>query len=480
MKDLIKSKRYVFLRSQEACVWLTGSMLALVLLLLFGMLSLIAWKGMLHFWPSPVALVKLHNEEVLLGEIIGSEDVLDNDAVITGRKLQLKRGNRDREPSDFVWLENKDIAEISYPLDATLVERKEWGEFYGFPSRLIDKGNAIANGTQETLSGFSSLLEQSRLRPDADDAVIEFDDVRGAAVAIPIKNVVRLYSPNALGLFGRIAIALEKAWEFVSGDPREANTEGGVFPALFGTVLMVFVMTLFVTPFGVLAGIYLKEYAKPGVWVSTIRISVNNLAAVPSIVFGVFGLGFFVYFLGGSIDSIFFADSLPSPTFGTGGIIWASLTLALLTVPTVIVATEEGLTAIPRELREGSYALGATKLETLIGVVIPSLLPSIFTGVILAVSRAAGEVAPLMLTGVVKHAPALAVDASWPFLHLDRKFMHLGFSIYDVGFQSPNVEAAQPLLYATTLLLLLIVVMCNIAAIVLRNRFRRKLGRQGI
>ncbi|HQH27135.1 MAG TPA: ABC transporter permease subunit, partial [Oligoflexia bacterium] len=178
------------------------------------------------------------------------------------------------------------------------------------------------------------------------------------------------------------------------------------------------------------------------------------------------------------IDELFFEKYLPNPTFGTGGILWASLTLALLTLPTVIVATEEGLAAIPRSLREASYALGATKLETTWRIVIPSLVPSILTGMILAVARAAGEVAPLMITGVVKLAPSLPIDANWPFFHFDRKFMHLGFHIYDVGFQSPNVDAARPMVFATTVLLLLIVLLLNLSAIIFRARLR-KVGLSG-
>jgi phosphate transport system permease protein len=263
-------------------------------------------------------------------------------------------------------------------------------------------------------------------------------------------------------------------WHFVADDPRESNTEGGVFPAIFGTVMMVFIMSIIVTPLGVLAAFYLREYAKQGTFVSTVRIAVNNLAGVPSIVFGVFGVGFFIYLVGGTLDRLFFPEVLPTPTFGTGGILWASLTLAVLTIPVVIVATEEGLAAIPRGMREASLALGATKLETTLRVVLPAVMPSILTGLILAMARAAGEVAPLMITGVVKLAPALPVDGFWPFLHLDRKFMHLGFHIYDVGFQSPNVDAARPMVFATTLLLLVIVILMNLFAITLRNRLRRK------
>ena len=190
--------------------------------------------------------------------------------------------------------------------------------------------------------------------------------------------------------------------------------------------------------------------------------------------YGVFGLGFFVYFLGGNIDRLFFTEALPAPTFGTPGLMWAALTLALLTVPVVIVSTEEGLTRIPRSLREGSLALGATKAETLFKVVLPMASPSILTGVILAVARAAGEVAPLMLVGVVKLAPTLPLDGNFPYLHLERKFMHLGFHIYDVGFQSPNVEAARPLVYATALLLVLLIIVLNLTAITLRSRLEQR------
>ncbi len=291
---------------------------------------------------------------------------------------------------------------------------------------------------------------------------------------VPLAQVVGVYRPNAMSVPAKAWHYATRVWEFVSDDPRESNTEGGVFPAIFGTVMMVIIMSVIVAPLGVIAAFYLREYAKQGVMVSAVRIAVNNLAGVPSIVFGVFGVGFFIYAVGGTIDHWFYADSLPAPTFGTGGILWASLTLALLTIPVVIVATEEGLAAIPRSTREGSLALGATKLETTVRVVLPAVMPSVLTGLILAMARAAGEVAPLMLTGVVKLAPSLPVDAIPPFLYLERKFMHLGFHIYDVGFQSPNVDAARPMVFATTLLLLAIVVLLNLFAIQLRSRLRRR------
>jgi phosphate transport system permease protein len=296
----------------------------------------------------------------------------------------------------------------------------------------------------------------------------------GKTKELPLAQVVDVSFTNRMGVLAKSGRYLAKVWDFIADDPRESNTEGGVLPAIFGTVMMVLIMSIMVTPLGVLAAFYLREYARQGTFVSAVRIAVNNLAGVPSIVFGVFGVGFFIYFVGGTVDRLFFPEALPTPTFGTGGILWASLTLALLTIPVVIVATEEGLAAIPGGTREASLALGATKLETTLRVVLPAVLPSILTGLILAMARAAGEVAPLMLTGVVKLAPALPIDGFWPFVHLERKFMHLGFHIYDVGFQSPNVDAARPMVFTTTLLLLTIVVLLNLTAITLRNRLRRK------
>ncbi len=296
----------------------------------------------------------------------------------------------------------------------------------------------------------------------------------GDEKVMPLGKIVLAFRPNDMGFAQKAGFYVERFWGFISDDPREANTEGGIFPAIFGTVLMVLLMSIVVMPFGVIAALYLREYAKQGLMVRIVRICVNNLAGVPSIVFGVFGVGFFLYGIGGIIDSVFFKEALPNPTFGTGGILWASLTLALLTVPVVIVATEEGLASVPRNIREGSLALGATKFETTWKVVIPSALPAILTGLILAVARATGEVAPLMITGVVKLAPDLPIDGHFPFLHLERKFMHLGFHIYDLGFQSPNAEAAKPMVFMTAFLLILIVIMLNITAIIIRNRLRKK------
>jgi phosphate transport system permease protein len=289
-----------------------------------------------------------------------------------------------------------------------------------------------------------------------------------------IGQIVRIYEPNKLSFGGRLSVAIGQFKDFITDDPRESNTEGGIFPAIFGTFVMTILMSLLVTPLGVIAAIYLREYARQGMLVQVVRISVNNLAGVPSIVFGVFGLGFFVYTIGSHVDEWFFSDSLPTPTFGTGGILWASLTLALLTLPVVIVATEEALASVPRGVREAALACGASKWQTIQRVVLPASAPGVLTGVILAMARGAGEVAPLMLVGVIKSAPSLPLDGQFPFIHADRKFMHMGFHIFDVGFQSPDSLAAQPMVYATSLLLITLVVVMNLSAILLRNKLRKK------
>src|SRR5574341_508239 len=372
-------------------------------------------------------------------------------------------------------IEKKDIGDLNYKIEKLRLDIRKLELQGGDPNTLqakiksleyqIEAQKKLYQNKESELAGLYEKLAKNK---------IVVSTIDGKEKELSIGSIVRAYQPNDMSFMDKVFLYISKVWEFVSGEPRESNTEGGIFPAIFGTVMMVLIMSVVVLPFGVLAALYLREYAKQGVLLRIVRICVSNLAGVPSIVFGVFGLGFFIYIIGGSIDNIFYPEALPTPTYGTGGIIWASLTLALLTVPVVIVATEEGLAAVPRQIKEGSYALGATKFETILRVVVPSSMPAILTGLILAIARATGEVAPLMITGVVKLAPALPIDGHFPFLHLERKFMHLGFHIYDVGFQSPNVEAAKPMVYATTLLLILIVVFLNLAAIIIRNRLRKR------
>ena len=303
---------------------------------------------------------------------------------------------------------------------------------------------------------------------------ITLEEIGGRTKETELSQIVRFFPSNTLSFWDSVGIYLSRWVEFLTDEPREANTQGGVLPAIFGTVAMTLIMVVFVAPFGVVTALYLREYAKQGRIVSAVRIAVNNLAGVPSIVYGVFGLGFFAYTMGTTIDQLFFPERLPSPTFGTGGILWSALTLALLTVPVVIVASEEALSAVPRSMREGSLACGASKWQTIRYVVLPKAMPGIMTGLILAMARGAGEVAPLMLVGVVKLAPNLPIDGFFPFVHLERSFMHLGFHIFDVGFQSRNSEAGKPMVFVTTLLLLALIVLMNSTAIYIRNRLKRK------
>ncbi len=540
-------------KSGTPWVWLNAGAVSISLFLVLSVLLLITVNGLAYYWPKNVIDIEYvgKNGELkqLAGEIYDQEEVsstrlknagitnIDPNAKSFIRYL-LKVGNRDINGTDFVWVLKNKITRQTIPEQLLVVERREWGNFYGYlqtvkeNQRLVAQGDAawpefkkrmqrvldISDEIQKIqtskIGAVNYKIEKLRLKQrslefhneltpellksierkrhelnivyknletqlsalfakiDRDKYTIRI--ANGQVVELPLSKVVTAYHPNEMSVFLKSLFYINKIWRFLSEDPREANTEGGIFPTLFGTVLMVILMSIIVTPLGVIAAVYLKEYAHQGLFTRIIRIAVNNLAGVPSIVYGLFGLGFFVYLLGGSIDRLFYPEALPAPTFGTGGIMWASLTLAILTLPVVIVATEEGLNRIPRSIREGSLALGATKAETLWRTILPMASPAIMTGLILAVARAAGEVAPLMLVGVVKLAPSLPLDGNFPFFHFDRKFMHLGFHIYDVGFQSPNVEAARPLVYATAFLLVLVIVSLNIGAIYIRNNLRNK------
>ncbi|RMR00889.1 putative phosphate ABC transporter, permease protein [Pseudomonas savastanoi pv. glycinea] len=534
-------------------VWMSAGAVSIAVIMTLGLLSVIAVRGLGHFWPADLmyAQYNVPNQEkhVLIGEVVEQEQVprarlkgaglpVPEDGPEFMTRELVKVGNRDVNPSDFTWVVGEWISNQSLPPELMTIERREWGNFYGYLVNVKEGGKVVAEGDaawptlQERIKRVEGLarelyqlekkdvgainhgIERLRLQArkleldgkldaqaqadmaseraelDSRYTVIEerltslheaFDrdsltarDANGKEVEISLGKVVHAYQPNGMGTITKVGFYFKKLWEFLSEDPREANTEGGIFPAIFGTVMMTLIMAVIVTPFGVLAAVYLREYARQGPVTRLIRIAVNNLAGVPAIVYGVFGLGFFVYVLGGSLDQLFFPEALPAPTFGTPGLLWASLTLALLAVPVVIVATEEGLARIPRTIREGSLALGATKAETLWKIVLPMASPAMMTGLILAVARAAGEVAPLMLVGVVKLAPSLPVDGNYPYLHLDQKIMHLGFHIYDVGFQSPNVEAARPLVYATALLLVLVIALLNLSAVAIRNHLREK------
>lgn len=539
-------------RSGAPWIWLNAGAVSISLLMVFGLLGLIMVRGMGHFWPADILEIQYHTQQGskrFIGEKTDTESVTarryeesglgkaPEGALLVTRSL-IKTGNRKLTGRDFVWLDDHKIGDIRKPDDVIVMERYEWGNFYGYLEQVRQQGKTVARGpaawpdlkqrVQRVVALHDQIsrlekhaigainyqleslrLDRRRLELDGEDtpdrlaelatqrkalqqqyAVLRdrlqayrqqiqrdsavFRVMDGREVEIPLSTALSVMKPNRLSVLSKVGIYLDNFRHFLTDDPREANTEGGVFPAIFGTVMMVLVMSVLVTPMGVVAAVYLREYAKQGPLIRLIRIAVNNLAGVPSIVYGVFGLGFFVYFIGGNLDRLFFPEALPAPTFGTPGLLWASLTLALLTLPVVIVSTEEGLARIPNSFRDGSLALGASKFETIRHIILPMASPAIMTGMILAIARAAGEVAPLMLVGVVKLAPTLPLDGNFPFLHLERKFMHLGFHIYDVGFQSPNVEAARPLVYATSFLLVMVIIVLNISAILLRNRLRER------
>jgi phosphate transport system permease protein len=550
-----------WIKSGEPFIWFNAAAVTLSVVAVVALLLLLAVRGLGHFWPgaivqanyvvpgaAPLRLLGEHveSESVPIAQLRGSGIKFETEHAFVQRDL-FKLGNRDVLGHDFSWFLHPYLAEQQLPVSAMVLERREWGNFYGFLRQVKEQGKVVADTTQDDAVAWRTLQERLARSDDLHEQIYRvekkqigginyrIDQLRlnerklelnkaqlsameiaqaheqieseraalqveyhalqgqlaelytqvnrdslsaetadGRIVNIPLGKVVRADRPNAMNVLQKMQFYCVKLWAFLTDEPREANTEGGIFPAIFGTVAMVLIMSIIVTPFGVIAAVYLREYAKQGAITRIVRIAVNNLAGVPSIVYGMFGLGFFVYFLGGNIDKLFFPEALPAPTFGTPGLLWASLTLALLTLPVVIVATEEGLARIPRSLREGSLALGATKIETLWRVVLPMASPAMMTGLILAVARAAGEVAPLMLVGVVKLAPTLPLDGNFPFMHLDRKFMHLGFHIFDVGFQSPNVEAARPLVYATALLLVIIIALLNFSAVALRNHLREK------
>lgn len=530
----------------QLSIGLTGCGLGVAVLMIAGLMGLVMGRGLGVFWPAPLWNMTLKDGSRYLGLVHKNEVIPQSDGQGTSSHRMLVRiGNRDLYGSDFVWIEDSQVVQRVRPRDAVVVERLEWGPWYGFlayvktPTTTVSgdpttvwaalrrhlpqarrRDRAIRRIQRRAIGKISTAMEahrlavkrlelrgaiqtsrgqaqlaqhrraleelQARYERLAEDLRRRQTEDRGYRVGLgsldgrtkelPLSALIRIHRPNRLSWFGRVGIYASRLGEFLTGQPREANSEGGVAPAIFGTVMMTLLMSVAVVPLGVLAALYLHEYAKQGWLVSGVRIAVNNLAGVPSIVFGIFGLGFFCYLIGGTIDQLWFPERLPTPTFGGGGILWASLTLALLTVPVVIVATEEALAAVPNGVRQASFACGATKFQTIRHIVLPAAIPGILTGAILAMARGAGEVAPLMITGVVKLAPELPIDQVAPFLHLERKFMHLGFHIYDVGFQSPNIEASKAMVYMTTLLLLGIVVCLNLTAMrirgLLRSRFR--------
>ena len=525
----------------EAWVWFTGLGLIAGLGMVLGLLVLVGVNGVTVFWAPPVPVAQVDDGRTIVGQLAQRRIRAGSPADHPRYERQYQVGLRELNGNSYLWVDEAKIKGETFPADVLGLERIENGPAFLRPRSLsrsdgrvvpasdpsfeaalqaevamaaavrekltvltrhrIGEVNADmeesrvalrraedlrsaaeAEGLRRRIAGlegrFAALQAEAKEVSAQGGAVLVSADAAGREVRTPLSQVVRAWFPNRLDAWGRTQLFASRLGEFVFDEPREANTEGGLMPAIFGTLVMTVFMSLLVTPFGVITAIYLREYARQGALLRIVRISVNNLAGVPSIVFGVFGLGFFVYVLGGSIDRLFFADQLKynnnTPVFGTGGLLWCSLTLALMTLPVVIVATEEALAAVPRGMREASLAAGASKWQTIRDILLPASAPGILTGVILAMARGAGEVAPLMLVGVVKLAPTLPFDGSAPFLHLDRKFMHLGFHVYDLGFQSPDSDAARPMVFATTLLLIALVVCLNLGAIWIRNRLRAR------
>lgn len=502
---------------QSLVISLTAFFTSLLLIAMASVLLLISYRGAAYFWPEPVYIVTGKNEDGT------SFSVLANVYEEAGyNAVSLKYSDSENPYGSQQHVERENITTLRLATESAEIKLLDGRRILGTPTFII----APASHDVLALDNMSNIVDEvafitehiealnvKRLAP-IHEALAQFDkrNVESDAPAreklvnsfneyqkqiltlearraeyqlsitfadktpytIPIASIQDIDFVSRLTLFEKWKVVLSEVAVFLSDSPKQANTSGGVFPALFGTVLMVFLMTIIVTPFGVLAAIYLSEYAPNTALTTVIRVSVSNMAGVPSIVYGVFGLGFFVYTLGGSIDELLFSDALPAPTMGSPGVLWAALTMAILTLPVVIVATEEGLRRVPEGLKAGSYALGATKMETIVRTVIPIASPGIMTGVILAIARAAGEVAPLMLVGAVKFAPTLPIDGEFPYLHLDRQFMHLGVLIYDGAFHSQTDGKSASMMFAACLLLLVVVFVLNILAVILRARLRKR------
>jgi phosphate transport system permease protein len=407
----------------EAGTWLVAGAAAACLAAMLALLAWLTLAGFAALWPARIVELRLDEGRNVLGEIVATSD----------EAFAVRTSERDRLGGGYLRVLRSSIASTSEPDDAFVVALVDG-------RRLFGRGDASVAAAAQRDSG----------SPDAEETVW----------------------PNALGFFGRAGLFFRHAGRFLATSTAAPAIVGGVLPALIGTVTLVALMSLIVMPLGVATAVYLHE--RRGFAASLVRGAIANLAGVPSIVYGVLGLGLFVHGLGADIDRWFFGDRLPVPTFGAGGLLWAALTLAILTLPVVVVSVEEGLARIPPSLRAGSLALGATEGETIWRLLLPAARPALLTGLILAIARAAGAVAPLMLVGVVKLAPALPVDATFPYLHPSRQFMHLGFTVYDAALAGPDALRGVPRAFAAALLLVAVVVALNLFAIVLRNRLRER------
>ena len=505
---------------QSFVISFTAFLSTLLLLALVSVLALIISRGVAYFWPAPVYSLTFVDDQTEQAKAVyarvfsefhdqgdavrlvvysssdaphGTQALIDEDRILTlvesviSADITLNDGLSvlgvpvQISASDNVRYSEQAYASVAEKVSSIELQiediRTRWlSAIHQKLSELDVRGVAMDAPAREKLNDAFRQWQNKiiKLEDQRDNYTLKIAMADGTTLSVPVASIEEIVFPGQLGVWGKVGVTFGHIGQFLIQSPKQANTAGGVFPALFGTVMMVFIMTIIVTPFGVLAAVYLNEYAPDNLLTAIIRISVSNMAGVPSIVYGVFGLGFFVYVVGGNIDALFFADTLPAPTLGTPGLFWAAMTMAILTLPVVIVATEEGLRRVPNGLRAGSYALGATKAETILHTVLPMASPGIMTGVILAIARAAGEVAPLMLVGAVKFAPNLPLDTEFPYMHLDRQFMHLGVLIYDGAFHSQTDAEGASMMFATCLLLLLVVLVLNILAVLLRARLRKR------
>ena len=417
-------------RRRDPGLWLAACAVGVSLLALAALLFVVAQQALRAFAPQPVAELRWRSdggERTLLAAVVEQNA---REIIVRGSEWQRRGGA-------YARIARADLHALTWPTDAMTLRLRDGRELY-LRGAAVDWSGAVPQA--EAPAGF----------------------------VLDAADIVSMTEPNRLGPLQRAGLMLQRAWAFVRGSPESG---GGVFPALVGTVVLVVLMSVLVMPLGVLLAVWLHEYAGSGRAARVLRAAMANLAGVPAVIYGLFGLVLFVNGIGGGVDAW---RGGTQPQWGGGGLLWSALTLALLTLPVVVIATEEGLARVPTGLRQGALALGATRVELLWRVVLPVARPALLTALILAVARAAGEVAPLMLVGAVKYAPALPLDGDFPYLHLSRQFMHLGHSVYDLALTGSDAPRDLPQAHAAALLLLVVVVSLNASAILVRNRLRER------
>lgn len=424
-------------RRRDLGLWLAAAAVGVSLLALAALLWVLLAQSWAAFAPQPVALLQWREGGVEQRQLAS---VLSEDA----QALVVRASEWQRRGEAYRRVPRSSLVDISYPADALTL-------------RLHDGREILLQG--EAAAWRDLAPAQALAVPGAPGPL----SLHGAELA-------DVAAVNALGRGERLWRGLQRAVEFTGASPAQG---GGLFPALLGTVVLVLLMSVLVMPLGVLVAVWLHEYAGHEPVARLLRAAIANLAGVPSVIYGLFGLVLFVHGIGGHMD-LLLADTAAAPHWGRGGLLWAALTLALLTLPVVVISVEEGLARVPAGLRQAALALGATRAEMLWRVVLPVARPALLTALILAVARAAGEVAPLMLVGAVKYAPALPVNGEFPYLHLSQQFMHLGHSVYDLALTGSDGPRDLAQAHAAALLLLLVVVALNASAIVVRDRLRER------